>query len=333
MNALVSRLRRRPEAGILLIALVVMVVLHLLMPDATVSLQQVLVRASTAGLIAMGLTVVIVQGHFDLSVGTTYALGAIFTIFAGTSNPGLAILAAAAVGLVLGLINGFIVGVMGINSLIATIATGSIGLGLAYLITDEAPVQGNNVAGAIAFLKPVWWLITPPVIIFLIALIILQLFMLRTRTGRDFYAIGGYRDAARAAGIPVRWRVFQGFIISGLCAAIGGWLTAIKLDAANPNQSIGVALLAVAAVVIGGTALTGGTGSPLGTALAALLLAWIGSTFDAEGMSAMVRDITYGSILLLVVAADQFADVVRAIRRQVGRRIRLISSRRGAATG
>ena len=330
MNALVSRLRRRPEAGILLIALVVMVVLHLLMPDATVSLQQVLVRASTAGLIAMGLTVVIVQGHFDLSVGTTYALGA---IFAGTSNPGLAILAAAAVGLALGLINGFVVGVMGINSLIATIATGSIGLGLAYLITDEAPVQGNNVAGAIAFLKPVWWLITPPVIIFLIALIILQLFMLRTRTGRDFYAIGGYRDAARAAGIPVRWRVFQGFIISGLCAAIGGWLTAIKLDAANPNQSIGVALLAVAAVVIGGTALTGGTGSPLGTALAALLLAWIGSTFDAEGMSAMVRDITYGSILLVVVAADQFADAFRVVRRQVDRRIRSMSSRRGAATG
>ena len=333
MKALVSRVRRRPEARIVAIALVVMLILQLLLPDATVSVEQVLIRASTAGLIAMGLTAVIIQGQFDLSVGTTYALGAIFTILAGTSNPAVALLAAAAVGLVLGLINGFVVGVMGINSLIATIATGSVGLGLAYLITDEAPVQGDNIAGAIAFVKPVWWLITPPVIAFLIALIVLQLFMLRTRTGRDFYALGGNRDAARAAGIPVRWRVFQVFMVSGLFAAIGGWLTAIKLDAANPNQSIGVALLAVAAVVIGGTSLTGGTGSPLGTAMAALLLAWVGSKFDAEGLSAMVRDITYGSILLVVVAADQFADAFRVVRRQVDRRIRSMSSRWGAATG
>lgn len=322
---------RRPEKQVGGIFVVVVVLLQVLLPGVSVTFSQVLARASVTGLVALGMTAVIIQGNFDLSVGSTVALGAIVALDA----PGgifVGLIAAILVGISVGLVNGILVAVFRINSLIATIATMTALRGVDYLVTNSNPIQGTDIQGAINFITPVFWILSPQILIFLSLLIIVHVFLGRTRVGRDFYAVGGNQEAARAAGIPVRKRLIQGFVISGTLAALVGWNSAIQFNSANPNQSGEIALLAITAAVIGGTRLKGGAGTAAGTALGAMLLAWIGTSFDARGLSVAYRDVTYGSILLLVVVGDQVSAAYLAMKRY-GDRVRGVIARRGAAVG
>lgn len=324
-----ARLLRRPEKSVVGIFVLVVILLQVIVPGASVSLSQVLARASVTGLVAAGLTCVIIEGGFDLSVGSTLALGAIVALKA----PGgiyVGLIAALAAGVAVGIVNGLLVALFRINSLIATIATLTALRGLDYLITNSNPIQGTDVQGAISFVSPIFWILTPEILLFLVAVFVIHIFLARSRVGRDFYAVGGNKEAARAAGTPVRWRLIQGFIISGTFAALAGWSSAVQLDSANPNQGAEVTLLAITAAVIGGVSLKGGSGTALGTALGALLLAWIGTSFDVQGLSVTYRDVTYGSILLLVVVAEQVSAVSLALRRYGGRALRLLPRREAA---
>lgn len=315
------RLKRRPELRIVCISIVCAIVAKILFSGASVSVGQVLAGASISGLISLGLTAVIIEGAFDLSVGSTLALGAIVAIDVGNHSVVLGVIATIALGLAIGLLNGLLVTVLGINSLIATIATLTSLSGVALLITHSAPVEGTHVALSIDFITPFFWIITPEMVILFVALIVLGLFLSRSARGREFYAVGGNQTAAEAAGIPVRRRIIQGFMICGAFAAIAGWMTAMQLNAANPGEQGGgsVALAGITAVVIGGATLRGGTGTALGTAIGTALLAWIAVLFAAEGLSATYESVTYGLILLLVVLAEHSATIYPAVTRHYRR--------------
>ena len=303
MTTLLTRLRRRSDVRVVGIFIIVFAGLVIISPSAAVSPGAVFARASVNGLVALGLTVVIVQGAFDLSVGSTLALGAIITAQL-SQNVGLSVIAALGAGLGIGIINGVIVAVLGINSFIATIATASVLQGVDYYATNTRPIEGHNLDTTLRFVSPLVSFITPEMLIFIGATLVVHVFLSRTAIGREFYAVGGSQAAARATGIPVKRRIVQGFAVCGIFAALAGWVTGIQSNSANPNQGNGIALLGIAAVVVGGASLKGGAGTAIGTAIAAIMLAGIGSTFDAVGISTLWQDVTYGAILLFVVVAN-----------------------------
>jgi ribose transport system permease protein len=322
MSGLLARIKKRPELQVVCIAVVLGVVARIALSGASsVTLGQVLAGASISGVIALGLTAVIIEGAFDLSVGSTLALGAVIAVDVGNHGVVLGIVAVLALGVAVGLLNGLLVTVLQINSLIATIATLTALQGVGLLVTHSAPVEGTHIQLAIDFITPVFWIITPEMLIFLGSLVFLALFLARTTIGRDFYAVGGNPAAARAAGIRVNRRTLQAFVVCAVFAAIAGWMTATQLNAANPGEQGGgtVALAGITAVVIGGASLRGGAGTAVGTALGAMLLAWIAVVFAAEGLSATYEDVTYGAILLLVVLAGQWSVFYPALLRRIGR--------------
>jgi ribose/xylose/arabinose/galactoside ABC-type transport system permease subunit len=249
------------------------------------------------------------------------ALAAILTVEFSGRSLALGIAAAVGLGLAVGLLNGFIVTVMHVNSFIATLGTMVAVRGVALLVTDSAPVQGGSIDAALAVIDELFWIFTPKVLILVAALVLIHFMLSRTRTGREFYAVGGNMEAARAAGVPVRWRIVQGFVICGVLSSVAGWISATELNSANPNMAADIALLAIAAVVVGGASLTGGRGTALGTALGALTVALIATVLDLEGISSGYQAIATGLILLLVVAADQLS-VLTALGRRLHARLR-----------
>lgn len=307
MRELRARARRRADLQIVGIFLIVFVVLSFMTSQTAGALDLMLDRAAITGLVALGLTVVIVQAQLDLSVGSTMALAAIVTVEVSDRSLALGIVAALGVGLAVGLLNGFIVTVMQVNSFIATLGTMVAIRGVALLVTNSEPVQGGSIDAALTLIKEVFWIFTPKILVLVGALVLIHLMLSRSRTGREFYAVGGNMEAARAAGVPVRRRVVQGFVICGVLSSAAGWVTATELNSANPNMAADVALLAIAAVVVGGASLTGGRGTALGTALGAATVALIATVLDLEGISSGYQAIATGLILLLVVAADQLS--------------------------
>jgi ribose/xylose/arabinose/galactoside ABC-type transport system permease subunit len=303
--ALWSRLRRRSDTRVIIIFLLVLVGLIIISPQAALSPIQVLGSLSISGLIALGLTVVIVQGAFDLSVGATATLAGILAVKLSDHSFALGLAGALVCGLVIGVVNGCLVVNFGINSFIATIASMTAIQGVAYVLTNSQPVTGKDVSASITFISSVVWFLTPEMLIFLGMLLVIHLLLSRTQVGRDFYAVGGDREAARAAGIPIGLRTFQGFVICGMLAALAGWVTAIQSASASPEEVPGVALVGITAVVVGGASLKGGTGTALGSAIGAAMLAWVATTFNGAGISTTLQDLTDGGILLIVVLASR----------------------------
>jgi ribose transport system permease protein len=306
MKKLTTRLRRRDDIGILGIFVCVFVALALFGPAGSTSLEAMFGRASINGLVALGLTMVIVQGGLDLSVGSTLALAAIVTVKV-SDGVAVAIVAAVAVGLGVGLINGFVVTVMRVNSFIATLGTMVAVRGLAYLITHSTPVSGGSIEASLTLTRPLVWFLTPQILIFLGAAVVCYAFLSLSSIGREFYAVGGNPEAARACGTPVRRRQVQGFAISGMLAGLAGWVLATQLNSGSPTMGTETALLAIAAVVIGGTSLLGGRGTAFGTVLGVCTVALISDALDAAGASAGYESIAAGGILLVVVALDQLS--------------------------
>lgn len=264
-------------------------------------------RAMTiVGIAAIGQTVVIVAGGFDLSVGSVMAAAgmlAAWLVNDGVTLP-LALLAALAGGVLVGVVNGAIAGYLRINPLITTLATLAIVRGLAFVISGgEADVVSDagflsigtdSVAGV------------PVVVILLVALFLAVGFLLpRTRFGRYAYAVGSNARAARLAGVPVnRWRlVFYG--LSGSLAAVAGCVTVARTGQAEPAANMGAELDVITAVILGGTSLNGGRGRLLGTFLGLAVLAVLNNGMILVGVESYWQQVVKGAVLLVAVAWDQ----------------------------
>lgn len=261
-------------------------------------------RAMTiVGIAAIGQTIVIVAGGFDLSVGSVMAAAgmlAAWLVNEGLTLP-LALLAAVVLGVCVGLLNGTVAGYLRINPLITTLATLAIVRGLAFVISGgEAEVVADEGFLAIGTDSVAG---IPVVVVILVALFLaVGCLMPRTRFGRYTYAVGSNARAARLAGVAVnRWRlVFYG--LSGSLAAIAGCVTVARTGQAEPAANMGAELDVITAVILGGTSLNGGRGRLFGTFLGLAVLAVLNNGLILVGVESYWQQVVKGVVLLLAVA-------------------------------
>ncbi len=305
---------RRTEGRALILLVVVSVIALIMEPIVFTSYPVTLGRVALIGLVALGLTAVILMGELDLAVASTLALSGV--VMASFDNLALGILAALAVGLLVGVVNAFFVIIVGINSFIATLGMLFFLRGAAFVISNEEPVRLANRDAGIAFGKPLIGELTPRMLIFILVFVVLHIFLTRVRVGREFYAVGGNRQAAFDAGIPVRRRVFTGFMISGFVAALAGVINVLERTAADPTAGSTVLLASFAAAIIGGILLTGGRGSLFGTLLGAASLGILQVALTLSGVQVDVQNIVIGVVLLLAVITDpdSLRSVVGSVR-------------------
>lgn len=297
-----STLARRTEGRGVALLIVILVFVALFEPLVFTAYPVSLGRIALIGLVALGLTAVILMGELDLSVASILALSGV--VMASIPDLTLGIIAGLLTGLVVGAINAFFVAVIGINSFIATLGSLFALRGLAFVLSDEAPVSLADKDAGIAFGLPLIGPITPRIIIFVLVFIAIQMFVSRVKAGREFFAVGGNRQAAYDAGIPVKRRIFTGFMISGFVSSLAGVINTLERTTADPTAGSTVLLASFAAAIIGGNYLKGGRGSIVGTLIGASALGVLQVALTLSGIQVPVQQIFIGGILLLAVTTD-----------------------------
>jgi ribose transport system permease protein len=272
----------------------------------------VLQGMSTIGIMAIGATMVLVAGGLDLSVGSVMAVGAVLTARLMTYdgiNPWLSAAAGFGGGLTFGLVNGLLSTRARIVPFIATLGTLSIGRGLAYLLaTGQAGVASNVPMRdpGVGFLGAGYIGAVPmPVIIMLTLGVVSALFLANTVLGRQIYAVGSNLRAARLCGIGVDRVQCCTYVIAGGLSALAGIVSTGLLSTASTNLGQGVELDVIAAAVIGGTSLSGGEGSVVGTLLGAAIMAVVRNAFVLLGMPLHFQTMIIGLVILLAVGLDR----------------------------
>ncbi|MBA2393146.1 MAG: ABC transporter permease [Ktedonobacteraceae bacterium] len=272
-----------------LIALIIVVVFSFIRYDNfdAITINNVLNFNAQFGLIALGMTFVIMTGGIDLSVGGIAALASVVAALTSSHGFFYALTAAIITGTVVGMVNGFVVAWMRIPPFITTLATLYIVRGIALrLINDAASINLNQksdfntvAATTIGNFNPALPFTIPLLIIaFLIGILVLRY----TRFGRNVLAVGGNPEAAQLMGLPVKRTLFLVYTLSGALTGLVGVLLAINLSGGSATEGVGWELIAIAAVVVGGTLLTGGVGSVFGTFIGVLLLGMIVEILQLE---------------------------------------------------
>jgi rhamnose transport system permease protein len=278
------------------------------------SLQQLLSGAAIVGLLAIGETLVIVTRNVDLSIGSilglsAYAVGAIYVDHPHV-NLALVIAAGAGIGLVCGIVNGAIVTLCHVPSLVVTLGTLYVIRGLDASWAGGNQVNSSSLPSAFNELGYGKVFGVPYLGIITIVCVIVATYGMRTfRSGRDLYAIGSNPEAARLAGIPVDLRVFATFAISGAIAGFAGVLWLAFFGSVDSTAGTGYEFEVVAAVVVGGVAIFGGSGSVLGAALGALLLNTIASSLVVINISSYWVQAIQGALLIGAIAFDRLVSL------------------------
>ncbi len=261
-------------------------------------------QASVVGIVALGQALVIIARGIDLSVGSIIGLSAVAGAIVAreTGVQGLSVPVALVAGLLCGLFNGWLYTRLRINPFIATLGTLSIARGIALLLTGGIPVTLSGFANFLGAGR----IVNIPVSLILMVMLAVIFHILATRTvrGRDIFAIGDNPKAAVLAGIDLRGTRLFVFVLSGLLAGLGGIILAGNLASADPNLGMGYELDVIAAVILGGTSLSGGRGSIPGVMLGAILMALLNNAFVLLGISAYWQVVTKGLVILLAVGLD-----------------------------
>ena len=270
------------------------------------NLLNLLLQWTPQGLMAIGMTYVIISGGFDLSIGGTFAAGGvIFAALALNNNTWLALFITLLAGAGIGLLIGIVVTRLYVNPFVATLGAGFIIRGIAEVGSNATPVivdktdfteLGQGKLGVI----PV------PGLILVVGLILGAIVLAKTVYGRSIYAVGGSEEASRLAGL--RTRVLRGstYMITGVGAALAGAIIASRLGSAQADVGVGVELEVITIVVIGGTALAGGEGAIWRTAVGIAILAILGNAFDHLQVNTFYQQIIQGTIIIFAIAVDSY---------------------------
>ncbi|MBW7915841.1 MAG: ribose ABC transporter permease [Trueperaceae bacterium] len=294
----------------LFLAFLVMVAVLSLVSDrflTTSNVLNVLRQISVNAIIAFGMTVVIIGAGIDLSVGSLLALvGVVAAMLATTTSlpVWLVLLVALAVGALLGLFNGVVVGYAGVAAFIVTLAGLTIFRGATLVLTDGRPVSGLpplfSQLGYGTFLKvpmPIWIMVG--------VLLLTHVLLRHTAVGRAVYAVGGNVEAARLSGIPVRRTLALTYVYSGLVTAVAALVLTGRLNSAQPTAGQSFELDAIAAVVVGGTSLFGGRGNVWGTLVGALIIGVINNGMNLLNVSSFYQQIVKGGVILVALLIDR----------------------------
>ena len=270
-------------------------------------------QVSMLAVVAFTMTIVMVMGDFDLSVGSMASLAGIVAALAFRDGYGVwvGVALALAVGLLGGLLNGALVAYVGILPFVATLGTLTIYSGLAFLVSGGKTIFGRDIPASFSgFARSGIRLsdttVSLPSLTIVAALVLLVVWFVLEQTtfGRRLYAIGGNKEAARLAGIRVRRLRFLAFGLSGLGAAMAGLMYASRVASANPTQGSGLMLDAIAAVFLGMTMSEEGEPHVLATLIGVLLLGVLGNGLTQMSIDSYVRDVLIGSIIVLAVATS-----------------------------
>ncbi|QWT22704.1 ABC transporter permease [Subtercola sp. PAMC28395] len=300
------------KGNLLIVFVVLVVVASILSPDFLTirNVSNLLQQSSLTGIIAIGMTLVILTSGIDLSVGSTAALSGMVVAIAldGAVPIPLAILLAMGTGIVVGLGMGYVVAWIRLPAFIVTLAGLTAIRGAAFLTTDGKPV-GQNLPEAFTVIGGGYIGFFPITGLIFIAVALVAAAVLRFTTfGEYIYAVGSNEEAARLSGVPVKWVQMAVFGISGLTAAIAGILLTSRLTIAQPTAFTGAELDGIAAVVLGGASLFGGRGGISGTFIAVLLLSVLKNLFNLMGIGSFFQMVATGIILLLALILNKFID-------------------------
>lgn len=314
----VLRLRELPVAVALVSLIVITATLNprFLTPQST---KDLLLNATIVLILAVGQAVVIITRNVDLSVGSILGLTGFLTGTLFATVPGIPIpvvfLAGMALGTLLGAINGLLVTLAGVPALVITLGTLYVyrGINNAWAggreyFSGDRPVEFGNLSVDTILGFPIITLIA------LVVLAALAVFLGSTRSGRDFYAIGSDPTAATLFGIPVRRRVLTAFLLNGALAGLGGVLYASRFSSVGATTGTGLELDVVAAAVVGGVAIFGGSGTVIGAAIGAVLLTTITSSLTALRVDKFWQQAVVGVLILAAIIIDRLASN-RAARR------------------
>ena len=322
MRALASRLPTKERAARLMLDYGIVFAVAILFATLTIQTEtffttrnqlNILDQAHQVGLLAIGVTGVIIAGGFDLSLGAIFAMAGVVAAMVARDLAGVESLApyaahlgwlsGIAVGALLGLLNGILVTTFRINTFVATLASGFVIRGLALVLTQAEQVRVADqtfqtlARGSVGPVRNT-------IVIWLGFALILTFVLLRTKFGRHVFASGDNPEAARLAGINVdRIRTIT-FCISGAAAGLAGVLSASRFMSAQNDAGQGLELIAIAAVVIGGTSIMGGEGAIWRTVLGVMLLRLISNGFNLIGVDTFYQSIFQGLIILFAVALD-----------------------------
>ncbi len=277
------------------------------------NLTDILRQVSEKGILAAGMTPVIIAGGIDLSVGSVLALAATVSglmLMHAQAGTMLAVGTALVVGAAVGLVNGGVAARWRIQPFIVTLATMSAARGVARFISGGAAVPlGFGEGGAPPSFRAIGSTLVPdvpvPAALFLASVAFVYVLLAHTRTGRYVYAIGDNETAARLCGVPVARCTTLVYVLCGLMAALAGVIHCAQLEQGNPNDGVAYELDAIAAVVIGGTSLMGGTGTVGGTLVGILIIGVINNSMGLNNIDANVQLILKGAIILGAVALQR----------------------------
>lgn len=322
VDRVVGRLLVDPTLGVLALLILICLIAAFTLPVFLTgsNLYNLLNTSLVVMILAMGMTVVLISGGIDLSIGTTMALCA--GVAATAMNYGLplfaALLAALATGTLVGIGNGLLITRLGLPDFIATLAMLGFASGILYIWTKGVPIIGYMVPEfyVIGGLTPLVGPLTLPMIIALLVALILGGVLGSTRLGTHFFAVGSSKTGAMQSGVRVDRIRTQAYIVSGLAAAVAGIIMAGRNTTVPADLGNGYEIQAIAAAVIGGAALTGGRGRILGAILGAITLASTVNLINLVGVPSSYQKIVIGAILVIAVLANRVSAVVSAHVRQ-----------------
>jgi ribose/xylose/arabinose/galactoside ABC-type transport system permease subunit len=265
-------------------------------------------QSSVLGIIAIGQTLVILTAGIDLSVGSTMALsGCIMAVLSTQFNfsPALAVVVSFIIGTFVGVLNGLIITKLKIQPFIATLGILTVGEGIALLVTDGLPISGITDELLVLGSGNVWGI---PISVFVFTAIALMgiIILKNTTLGRNIVAIGGNEEASRTSGIKVDRTKIVVYSLAGFCCSVAGFVMVGRLNSANALMGGGIELLAITAVALGGTSLSGGIGGVGGTIIGIVTIGVLNNGLDLLNTTPFWQKVILGIMIIAVVALDSW---------------------------
>lgn len=309
---LALRLGRYRETGLVVATIALIALVGAFQPRflSASNIHEVLLSVSILVIIVVGQTLVVLTRNVDLSIGSVvgfaaFATGAAFKAHAAMAVP-VAVLLGCGIGLALGAFNGLLVAFGRAPAIVATLGTRAMFRGLLFLIAGGSEITASDLPDRFVSLSE--WLI-----VFAVVIVVVFAYALRyMRSGRELYAVGSNPDAARLAGLPINLLVFGAFVISGFLGGLAGVLWASRLAMVNATAASGLELQVIAAVVVGGVNIFGGSGSIAGAVLGTILLGLIENALTLLHFNPFWLQAIYGIAILAAVTLD--ASVMRRLQ-------------------
>jgi len=275
------------------------------------NILNVMSQISVNSMLAIGMTIVIITAGIDLSVGAILGLSGMVggMVLMNTHNIMLGVLVILCISVVVGVVNGFLIGYLSMPAFIVTLGIMEICRSLDYVISDAN--TASKFPSGFAFLgKSKVFGSLPFYVIFIIVMFLFFSWLLsRTKFGRFLYAIGSNAEAARLTGINIKFNVMMAYVVSGLMCGFGAWMMTSRLMACDPTYGVGNEMDAIAAAVIGGTSMSGGKGTMAGTFIGVLLVGFLRNALNILGVNPFWQGTVIGTVIIVAVMAEQLSKL------------------------